>query len=272
MLRVLTLFPLVFLAFGCSTSVEHEQSRVVAFEPYSYERFEQLASSKGYQALTKPRAFAFTAEDASMKADSIIALSETVTPSAIDPSAEYDVVVQAGHFGRTSGSTGSAGALLTEQQAAAAVASQLVASLVELDLKVALIGADSYRQGDKRDSQHYFKTKLFLSLHMDGSTTPCAAGPSIGYNPKFGEDKMELIAVAVAISMERNALDFMRNNYTENLSHFYSYKHSNSSIAEGILELGELTCPGDELSFLRNFDVLVDNLSVAITFALGFRK
>lgn len=266
MRSLLCILLIVASLVGCASQSQPESGT------FQYDDYQAIVASEGYSLLKKPQTLAFTSADVENAAKKLKMKAANIEFSDIDKSKSYDVVLQAGHYGRTRGSTGTSGKHLTEQEAAGAVASELKDALIDLGLSVALIDADSYKSGQKRDNQHYFKTKLFLSFHLDGSTTPCASGPSIGYNPKFGGEKMELIAVAVAISMEQNALDFMRNNFTTNLSHFYSYKHSDSSIAEGILELGELTCSQDEMTFLKNFDVLIDNLEVGITFALGLRK
>src|SRR5262245_1783025 len=46
-----------------------------------------------------------------------------------DPNKEYDLVIQPGHFGRTSGKTGGEGKYVTEQQITAKVVSVLASSL-----------------------------------------------------------------------------------------------------------------------------------------------
>ena len=78
--------------------------------------------------------------------------------------------------------------------------------------------------------------------------------------------------MALAIAINANAKDFMRDNFTTNLSHFPEYKRSDSKIAEGVVEMSELTCPDDEKAFLLAADTIARNISTAISFMLKEKK
>ena len=86
----------------------------------------------------------------------------------------YDAVIQAGHFGRSDGLTGTQGLLVTEQELVAYVAQATVAELRRRGLKATFIGAD-------RNFAGLIQAKVFLALHADAASDACTTGPSIGY-------------------------------------------------------------------------------------------
>ena len=232
------------------------------------EEFAVLVARPEVRAMKSPAVFVLNINQAEQASSKMKAAKKSFIEDTIDNAVKYDVIIQVGHFPRIRGATGSEGTYIAEQDGTAYVATQIRGLLSETDYKFAVIGADAYKTGEKIDAQHFFRTKLFISLHLDGSSTPCASSASLGYNPAFGRDQMQLFGVGLAIALGLNAREFMDDNFTPNLSHFYSYRHSNSELAEGIVEMGELSCPEQEIKFLVGADQIAANLFTAIGFAL----
>ena len=233
------------------------------------EEFSQLEQSEGYAALGRQASLSATAANLQRMIEQAKDAKANFTSDKVDRDHHYQVVLQVGHIGRTSGATGSTGALIEEQQGAALIAELVSARLTTAGVDHIVIDADSWEYDNGvRPNGTLVKTDIFLSLHMDGSKKPCASAPSLGYNPKFGKESMQLFGAGLAIALDLNAADFMRDNFTANLSHYGDYGRSNSQIAEGIVELTEVTCRTDEEKFLLNAEAIADNLAVAFSFAL----
>ena len=89
-----------------------------------------------------------------------------------------------------------------------------------------------------------FKVKLGLALHFDGSGRPCSSGASVGYPPgaPIGSNK-PTADLWKEIWGEFWPFKWMKDNFTKNLSGYYGYRRMNTSIAEMLIEFGEITCP-----------------------------
>jgi hypothetical protein len=177
-----------------------------------------------------------------------------------DQNREYDLVIQPGHFGRTSGATGGEGKYVTEQQMAAKVVDGIASNLRKRGLSVALIAADGFNKP--------LNAKIFLSLHTDASKFPCSVGPSLGYSADGDALGMHGIAAALAITLGIDPEKFMRDNYTANLRGYYVFKSMNAKLFKGLLEMSELTCPTQEETLLSRSELLSNNLAIAVYFAL----
>lgn len=233
------------------------------------EEFAMLENSDGYKLLGKNNTLAANGANLKKWANKAKQAKLNLKPQKVDRNKHYQVVLQVGHFPRKKGATGSQGKLINEQEGASLIAELLAAQLTELGIDFVLIGADDweYENGVKQKGT-LVKTDIFLSLHLDGSKKPCASSASLGYNPKFGKASMQLFGAGLAIALDYNAADFMRDNFTKNLSHYGDYGKSNSQIAEGIVELSELSCSTQEKDFLLSAQDIANNLAVAFTFAL----
>jgi hypothetical protein len=132
-----------------------------------------------------------------------------------DPNVEYDLIIQPGHFGRTTGATGGEGKYVTEQQITAKIVEGLASNLRKRGLNVAVIPADGFKTP--------LKSKIFLSLHTDASNFPCSVGPSLGYSAEGDALGMHGIAAALAITLGIDPEKFMRDNYTANLKGYYAF-------------------------------------------------
>lgn len=91
-----------------------------------------------------------------------------------------------------------------------------------------------------------YNVDLALSIHFDGAATPCASGHSFGY-PEGVPAGSNKPAVDVMRKAYRPWLpDFVKvmpDNFTGALSGNYAYAWTNTTIAEFIIELCELSCP-----------------------------
>ncbi|MBW4707171.1 N-acetylmuramoyl-L-alanine amidase [Roseobacter sp. YSTF-M11] len=181
-----------------------------------------------------------------------------------DTSTLYDVILQPGHYGRTSGSTGGGGALISEQKLAAGIVERLASRLKELGHSVAVIPADGFARP--------LKGYVFLSIHADGSSSPCASAPSLGYDDGSDLLGMHLVAYGLGTSLGYTYNEFMNDNFTANLSSYYVYKHIKSRIFEGVLEVGELSCPEEEQLLIDRKDIIADNLAYALDAAVTIGK
>lgn len=156
--------------------------------------------------------------------------------------ASADVLIQAGHEGgfRNSGNgraptSGSPGIDVPE-----IVMTPLVADVATGILREA--GVSVIRENAFYDEVH--DVDLALSLHFDGSNVPCASGASIGYpdgsppgsNRPAADTWRELYS-------EFWPFQFMPDNFTGNLRGYYGYAWTRTSIAEMLIEFGEITCP-----------------------------
>src|SRR5712664_4055413 len=176
------------------------------------------------------------------------------------PNKEYDLVIQPGHFRRTSGATGGQGKYVSEQQITAEIVEGLVSNLRKRGLSVAVIPADGFKT--------LLKSKIFLSLHTDASTFPCSVGPSLGYSAEGDALGMHGIAAALAITLSIDPEKFMRDNYTANLKGYYVFRSMETKQFKGLMEMSELTCPSQEENLLSRADLLANNLAIAVYFAL----
>lgn len=187
-----------------------------------------------------------------------------------DKNTTYDVIIQIGHYPKTSGSTGGEGRKhaflnnrrVSEQDVAALVGINLHRNLKNAGINVLVVESRPEQFGG------YQKSRIFLALHTDSSSIPCNVGPSVGYDDKGDAQGMHLIAFALATALDRDPVKFMRDNYTKNLQRYYSYKYFEADLFEGLLEMGELTCPKQEDDMLVHADAIAKNLALGIRFAL----
>lgn len=192
-----------------------------------------------------------------------------------DPDQSYDLILQIGHYPKIAGSTGGQGQKraflkedgeriprVTEQDLAALVGLGIAKKLDETAVKYLIVESRPAKFGGRQ------KTKIFLALHTDSAIAPCSVGPSVGYDDISDAEGMHLIAFALATSLGFDPVDFMKDNYTKNLQGYYSYKYFSTELFEGLLEMGELTCPEHEVLMLERASVISEYLANAIVFAL----
>lgn len=140
-----------------------------------------------------------------------------------------DVLIQAGHEGRITGSTGASSKYGKEIEWTAIVADETTRLLKEA-------GVDVIRCGAKIPIS---RVKLAVSIHFDGSKKPCNSGASIGYG---NSNHKKLADNWKDIYSKEFPFRWMKDNFTKNLSQYYGYKYTFTQKGFLVLELGELTC------------------------------
>jgi hypothetical protein len=102
---------------------------------------------------------------------------------------------------------------------------------------VSVIREDAYF--DKR-----YEVELAVFLHFDGSGRPCASGASVGYPtgspPGSNKPTADLWK---DIYEPLWPYQWMPDNFTSNLSGYYGYGWTSTSVAEMLIEFGEISCP-----------------------------
>lgn len=140
------------------------------------------------------------------------------------------LVVQRGHVGRHTGSTGAPG----EQELATRIAAR-IAELAPAGLQVRIIDAD--------EPTHRYGGDAFVALHGDGSSNPNVGGASVGYRGPAGRELADRWKLLYA--HHGWPFGFRADNYTANLARYYG---TGRAITAGnpravILEHGFLTNP-----------------------------
>jgi hypothetical protein len=141
-----------------------------------------------------------------------------------------DVFIQAGHEGRTTGTTGAPGPLGNEIDWTPIVANEATRILREAGVTV--IRENAFLSGR-------YDVKVAIFIHFDGSDSPCASGASVGYNdptdrPAADEWKQ--------LYSRYWPYRWMDDNFTANLRGYYGYRYTNTTDSEFVIELGEISC------------------------------
>lgn len=152
---------------------------------------------------------------------------------------QAEIYIQAGHEGRTKGSTGTQSIYGREIDWTPIVADEATRILRNAGISVIR---------SKADRRRYSKVDLALSIHFDGCETHCATGASIGY-----DDPTDKPAADAWKEYYSSIFDFnwKPDNFTKNLSNYYNFKYTITKDAELVLELGDLTCP-QQAKWLKN--------------------
>ena len=140
----------------------------------------------------------------------------------------FDVVIQAGHEGRTKGNTGAEGKKYREQEWTVIVANEVAKVLEKWNIKVKRMPAKI----------SFVKTKIAIAIHFDGSVKPCRSGASIGYPNKNSFDFAQRWKKRYK---KYYPFRWHKDKFTKNLKHYYGYRRLNAHKFL-LLELGEITC------------------------------
>lgn len=165
----------------------------------------------------------------------------------------HDVVLQPGHFWRTSGATGSQGAHIAERSLAAFLVQRIASSLEEDGYDVIVIPADGYPRP--------LDTQIFLAIHADGSDTPCASAPSMGYDDPSDALGVHAVGFALATALGYSYDEFMDDGFTKALREYYAFPHMRTTKFEGVLEVGELSCPEEEELLITSAELIAGNIA-----------
>jgi hypothetical protein len=255
---VLWLSAFGFVSTSCLADVDDDGEGIIiedktsAFKGTQLSAQEQLAKTDFFNSL-KP----FSLE---ARAANLTEIKDSVTMPNLgqgDPQKKYQVILQPGHYGRTSGGNlGTSGKKISEQKLVAFITANVAKYLIDNGVDVLVISADNYKSG--------LKTDVFLSIHADGSKKKCSTGPSLGYKMNSNLLGMHSVGFALAASMGQSYDDFMKDNFTVNLHEYYMFKHIDTSGYGGLLEIGELTCPEMENQLIANALLIAQNLGVAL--------
>lgn len=155
---------------------------------------------------------------------------------------DAQVLIQAGHEGgvRNSGSGtkptyGASGIERPENQMTPIVADSAVAWLRHF-------GVETIKENAFYDKR--YEVELAVSLHFDGSGRPCASGASVGY-PAGSPPGSNAPTAALwkDIYEQYWPYQWMPDNFTSNLSGYYGYGWTSTTVAEMLIEFGEISCP-----------------------------
>jgi len=138
------------------------------------------------------------------------------------------VVIQAGHEGRTTGSTGAESLDYREEAWNILVADETAKKLRSWDIDVKRIPA----------KVSFTRAKIAVSIHFDGSTTACASGTSIGYP---SDDSYDFAQRWKKLYANYFPYKWHKDNFTDNLKNYYAYRWIRAEKFL-LLELGEITC------------------------------
>ncbi|PCJ62793.1 MAG: hypothetical protein COA58_16660 [Bacteroidetes bacterium] len=142
-----------------------------------------------------------------------------------------EIYIQAGHEGRTKGSTGTSSSYGNEIDWTPIVADEATKILREAGITVIR---------SKADRRKYCVVDLALSIHFDGCEKQCATGASIGYDDPTDKPAADEWKAFYSTYYKHKWHD---DNFTKNLRYYYNYKYTITRDAELVLELGDLTCP-----------------------------
>jgi len=138
------------------------------------------------------------------------------------------VVIQAGHEGRTTGSTGAESKDYREEAWNILVADEVAKKLRSWDIDVMRMPA----------KVSFTRAKIAISIHFDGASTPCASGASIGYP---SDDSYAFAQRWKKLYANYFPYKWHKDNFTDNLKNYYAYRWIRAEKFL-LLELGEITC------------------------------
>jgi N-acetylmuramoyl-L-alanine amidase len=155
-----------------------------------------------------------------------------------------EIYIQAGHEGRTKGSTGTSSKFGNEIDWTPIVADEATRILREAGISVIRTNADHRK---------YSVVDLALSIHFDGCAKTCATGASIGYDDPTDKPAAEEWKAFYSNYFKHK---WHEDNFTKNLRYYYNYKYTITRDAELVLELGDLTCPTQAKWMKKNLNNL----------------
>lgn len=181
----------------------------------------------------------------------------------------YDVILQPGHYQRTTGAVGMSGALVSERALMGHIVGRIAADLRGRGLNVLVVSADSYLRDDRSTPAFDgLRARVFLSIHADGSVQPCATGPSLAYHGDNSTLAMHAIGFALSTALGYEYADFRRDNFTVNSANYYMFRRVEAPTLTGLLEIGELTCPATERDLVAASDKIATNVARALSFII----
>ena len=163
-----------------------------------------------------------------------------ISIGGILPYDRAEVYIQAGHEGRTKGSTGTSSKYGNEIDWTPIVADEATRILEEAGISVIR---------SKADRRKYSVVDLALSIHFDGCARQCGSGASIGYDDPTDKPAADEWKSYYSQFFKHK---WHKDNFTKNLQYYYNYKYTITKDAELVLELGDLTCPTQAVWMKKN--------------------
>ncbi len=139
-----------------------------------------------------------------------------------------DVIIQAGHEGRTHGNTGAVSKYYSEVKWNILVADEVAKTLRSWDIEVKRVPA----------KVGILRAKVAVAIHFDSANTPCHSGASIGYGSM---DSYDFAQRWKKLYKGYFPYQWHVDNFTKNLKNYYAYKWIRAEKFL-VLELGEITC------------------------------
>lgn len=174
----------------------------------------------------------------------------------------YDIILQAGHYNRKIGKTGTSGALVAEKWVTAYLVKNITDHLLsDGKYTVLAISADDYLPD--------LSAKIFLAIHADGSINQCTTGPSLSYQDNGSTLAMHAIGWGLSQALGYKYSDFRKDGFTVDAANYYMYKKVKAPIMKGLLEVGELTCQKSEQQLVVGIDAVANNVARALSFVLA---
>jgi hypothetical protein len=258
------------LVIGCAIAgpaLATDDGEVIADTTAQYNQSEQAAEEKLAQTsfFSKLQPFSFGAQVATL--EDLKGPVKIINMGPGDPKKTYDIIIQPGHYGRTTGRTGTSGPNISEQQLVAYIAAKIAGYLQGQKVNFLVIPADDF-------SKSGLKSQIFLAIHADGSDPPnqCKGGPSLGYAQGSSLLGMHTIGFALAASEGQTYADFMKDNFTVNEHHYYAFNFIAAKGYSGLLEVGVLSCPAIEKKLVATANLIAFNLGVALKASLDILK
>jgi N-acetylmuramoyl-L-alanine amidase len=182
---------------------------------------------------------------------------------------KYDVILQPGHYGRSTGRVGTAGQLVSERALVAYIANVIATDLRHDGNSVLVVSADKYLEPTSGTTNFDgLRSKVFLAVHADGSTIPCKTGPSLGYSSNSSLLAMHTVGYGLSAALGYKYSDFNHDNFTVNEAQYYMFRQVRADRLTGILEIGELTCPNSEKDLISSADLIGRNVARALSFVV----
>jgi hypothetical protein len=176
--------------------------------------------------------------------------------------ADYDVILQPGHYMRPPGKLGTSGQHVSERALVAFIVGPMADQLRASGLNVLVIPADP-------DIQGTLSARVFLAVHADGNATPCSGKASLGYSKGTSPLAMHAVGYSLSRAMGYAYRDFHKDNYTVNESDYYMFRRVKADQLSGIVEIGELTCTTKEDLMITSSTGIATNLAKALQFVVG---
>ena len=166
-----------------------------------------------------------------------------------------EVLIQAGHEGRTTGNTGAVSKLYREEEWNILVADEVARMLRSWHIEVKRMPA----------KVKFTRATIAVSIHFDGATTACNSGASIGYPTKasyaFAQRWKSLYKAYYPFKWHAD-------NFTPNLANYYAY-HWIRADKFLLLELGEITCDAQTTWLKPRLKKIAHLIAYAIATELG---